>query len=146
MFWGRSWLIIYQKKISKIFWYTKNVFYVLTISSLIGTITCQSIFVKIARGFISCNLIKSVSLSLRKKCPYSELFWSAFSHIRTEIGEIRYRVPLRIQSKCSKIRSTITLNTDTFHAAFLTKRTQIFQTWFLVKSFLQGTSNSTGNN
>ena len=27
--------------------------------------------------------------SLRKKCPYSELFWSVFSHIRTEYGEIR---------------------------------------------------------
>ena len=26
--------------------------------------------------------------SLRKKCPYSVLLWSAFSHIRTEYGEI----------------------------------------------------------
>ena len=26
--------------------------------------------------------------SLRKKCPYSRLFWSAFSHILTEYGEI----------------------------------------------------------
>ena len=26
--------------------------------------------------------------TLRKKCPYSELFWSAFSRIRTEYGEI----------------------------------------------------------
>ena len=25
---------------------------------------------------------------LRKKCPYSELFWSAFSRIRTEYREI----------------------------------------------------------
>ena len=25
---------------------------------------------------------------LLKKCPYSELFWSAFSHIRTEYGKI----------------------------------------------------------
>ena len=29
--------------------------------------------------------------SLRKKCPYSELFWSVFSRIRTEYGEIRGR-------------------------------------------------------
>ena len=28
-------------------------------------------------------------VTLRKKCPYSELFWSAFSRIRTEYGEIR---------------------------------------------------------
>ena len=27
--------------------------------------------------------------TLRKKCPYSELFWSAFSSIRTKYGEIR---------------------------------------------------------
>ena len=26
--------------------------------------------------------------SLCKKCPYSELFWSAFSRVRTEYGEI----------------------------------------------------------
>ena len=26
--------------------------------------------------------------SLRQKCPYSELFWSALSRIRTEYGEI----------------------------------------------------------
>ena len=26
--------------------------------------------------------------TLREKCPYSELFWSAFSRIQTESGEI----------------------------------------------------------
>ena len=26
--------------------------------------------------------------ALRKKCPYSKSFWSAFSRIRTEYGEI----------------------------------------------------------
>ena len=25
---------------------------------------------------------------MREKCPYSELFWSVFSRIRTEYGEI----------------------------------------------------------
>ena len=29
------------------------------------------------------------SVSLREKCPYSDIFWSAFSHIRTEYGEIQ---------------------------------------------------------
>ena len=28
-------------------------------------------------------------VTLREKCPYSELFWSVFSRIRTEYGEIR---------------------------------------------------------
>ena len=42
---------------------------------------------------------------LRKKSPYSELFWSVFSHIRTDYGEIK-----------SRIRTRITPSTDTFHA------------------------------
>ena len=29
-----------------------------------------------------------VLIPLREKCPYSELFWSFFSRIRTEYGEI----------------------------------------------------------
>ena len=29
-----------------------------------------------------------MSTTLREKCPYSELFWSAFSHIWAEYGEI----------------------------------------------------------
>ena len=37
--------------------------------------------------------------SLRKKCPYSELFWAVFSQIRTEYGEIQsislYSVQMR---------------------------------------------------
>ena len=36
---------------------------------------------------------------LRKKCPYSELFWSAFSHIRTEYGEIRSISPYLVQMR-----------------------------------------------
>ena len=28
-------------------------------------------------------VLKSIKLTLRKKCPYSELFWCAFSRIRT---------------------------------------------------------------
>ena len=31
-------------------------------------------------------------LSLREKCPYSELFWPAFSRIRIEYGVIHYMV------------------------------------------------------
>ena len=43
----------------------------------------------------------SCCLTLRKKCPYSQFFWSAFSHIRTKHGEI------------------LTPNTDTFHSVWL---------------------------
>ena len=41
---------------------------------------------------------------LRKKCPYSELFWS----------------------KCGKMRSRITSNTDTFHAVFQLIVSEVF--------------------
>ena len=34
------------------------------------------------------NWESSLCPLLRKKCPYSELFWSTFSRIRTEYGEI----------------------------------------------------------
>ena len=47
--------------------------------------------------------------SLRKKCPYADLFWSVFSRIWTQYGDIR-----KI-SKCGKIRTNVTTNKDTFH-------------------------------
>ena len=51
---------------------------------------------------------------LREKSPYSELFCSVLSNIRTEYE--RYRVSLRIQSECRKTWTRITPNTDTFYA------------------------------
>ena len=36
-------------------------------------------------------------VSLREKCPYSEFFWSAFSHIRTEYKEILRISPYPVQ-------------------------------------------------
>ena len=35
--------------------------------------------------------------SLRKKCTYSELFWSVFSRIRTEYGEMQSISPYLVQ-------------------------------------------------
>ena len=43
---------------------------------------------------------KSTYYALRKKCSYSELFWSVF--------------------RCGKIRNSITANTDPFHAVTAT--------------------------
>ena len=68
-------------------------------------------------------LVLSVQQALCEKCPYSELFWPAFSRIRTEYVEI---LPsLRIQSECEKIWTRITPNTDTFYAVkiYLDKET-----------------------
>ena len=47
-------------------------------------------------------------LSLRERCSYSEFFWSVFSHIWTEYGEISVRM--------GEKRTRKTPNTDTFHA------------------------------
>ena len=55
-----------------------------------------------------------VTNTLREKCPYSKLLWSAFSRIRTENGEIR-----SIQSECGKMRTRITPKIDTFYAVIL---------------------------
>ena len=49
------------------------------------------------------NLITVSLPSLSEKYPYSEFFWSVFSRIRTEYGEIWTRK---------------TANTDTFYAVF----------------------------
>ena len=51
-----------------------------------------------------------------EKCPYSEfpsLYFPAFG-----LNTKRYRVSLRIQSKCGIMQTKETLNTDTFHAIF----------------------------
>ena len=59
-------------------------------------------------------LSKFRTCTLRKNCPYSEFFWSEFSRIRTEHGEIRST--LLIQSERRKIEIRRTPNTDTFQA------------------------------
>ena len=63
-----------------------------------------------------------MSGTLRKKRPYSELFLSVLSRIRTEYSEIRGIDTVRylcIQSACEKTQPRITPNTDTFHAVVI---------------------------
>ena len=46
-------------------------------------------FKKLEKALISLEKNSMLAIrSLREKCPYSELFWSAFSRIWTEYGEI----------------------------------------------------------
>ena len=40
-----------------------------------------------------------LTLPLREKCPYSELFWSAFSHIHTEYGGILLIFPYSVRMR-----------------------------------------------
>ena len=42
------------------------------------------------------------ALCTAKKCPYSELFWSVFSRIRTEYGEIRSISPYSVRMQENK--------------------------------------------
>ena len=41
--------------------------------------------------------IENDTVTLRKKCPYSELFWSAFSSSRTEYGKVRSISPYSVR-------------------------------------------------
>ena len=52
--------------------------------------------------------------ALDEMCPYSDFSGPYFLAFRLNTG--RYRVSLRIQSKCGKIRTRKTPNADTFHA------------------------------
>ena len=38
-------------------------------------------------------------ISLREKCPYSELFWSVFLRIRTEYGETQSISPYLVRMR-----------------------------------------------
>ena len=53
----------------------------------------------------------------RLKCPYSELFWSDFPAFGLNME--RYKVSVRIQCECRKIRTRIITNTDTFYAVYV---------------------------
>ena len=63
--------------------------------------------------FISCFLTSATKMlhKLREKCPNAEFFWSTFSRIWTEYGNLN----LCIQSKCKKIRTRKTPYLDNFY-------------------------------
>ena len=52
-----------------------------------------------SRNFIRSRNFLGLSYSLRKTCPYSELFWSIFSRIRTEYGEMRSISPYSVRMR-----------------------------------------------
>ena len=81
------------------------------------------------------NLVKwlDLQLPLRKKCPCSELFWSAFFPHFPAFGlnTERYGEYLSVFSpnagKCGKNADQITPNTDSFYAMlYKSKRLQVF--------------------
>ena len=46
---------------------------------------------------LNVRILENPTPTLREKCSYSELFWSAFSHIRTEYEEILRISPYSVQ-------------------------------------------------
>ena len=66
-------------------------------------ITCTPEVSTYCKGFLNsakCHLTRKwLSIALRKKCPYSEFFWTVFSRIRTEYREMRSIPPYSVQMR-----------------------------------------------
>ena len=77
-------------------------------------------------------------LSLRKKCPYSEVFWSAFFPHFPAFGLDTREIPPPVFSpSAGKTRTRITSNTDTFYPVYnLPIKPQIESDVFDVMKFL----------
>ena len=73
----------------------------------------------IYKSDLICNILGVIHSS---HCVKSVRIWSySGPHFPSfEINTKRYSISLRIQSKCGKIRTRITLNKDTFYAVCLT--------------------------
>ena len=58
------------------------------------------------KSFCRSYFLNALEIPRRKKSPYSELFWSAFSPVFPAFGlnTERYTVSLRIQSECETLR------------------------------------------
>ena len=85
--------------------------------------------------FSACSLqwrsknCQKEKLTLPKKCPYSELFWSTFfPHFPTfGLNTDRYSPYLvRIRANVGKMRTRITPNTDTFYAVWVLHSNHFF--------------------
>ena len=83
--------------------------------------------------------------TLHENCPYSELFWSAFSHIRTEYGEIRSISPYSVQMR--ENADQITPNTDIFHVVRYLAKLKLLNIWFvfppMYRNFYKSRENQT---
>ena len=109
-------LVLSERVVLEVFC-QKNVFRIF--SKFLGKHLCRSLdFNKVAehlRATVSVlsksSLMKGLWLarkypSLRKKCSYSELFWSVFSNIRTEYGEVRSISPYSIRMRKNAYQNT----------------------------------------
>ena len=56
--------------------------------------------------YLPINLKLCTEVAQRQMCPYSELFWSAFSRIWTEYGEIRSISPYPVWKRENAVQNT----------------------------------------
>ena len=86
-----------------------NICFILMLSFILQQIRA------LARNWFTLLNILFKCMSLCEKCPYSEFFWSVFSRIRTEYGEIR------------------SMDMDTFHVVWHIEKTKhIHQLCFVI--------------
>ena len=98
--------------------------------------TLQCLYYRTAEAYSEPFQISKIK-PLGKKCQYSELFWSVFSSIWTEYGEIRSISPYSI--RVSRMRTRMTSNTDTFHTvSILGKLLTTFRQLFILLDVLRG--------
>ena len=96
-------------------WASAPVFYVKISEVFTGkcfyTKAVQKFFYKTQRKTLALTSLQVAGpeLSLRQECPYSKLFWSAFSRIRTEHKEI-----LRISPYSLRMRKTTDQNNSEY--------------------------------
>ena len=53
-------------------------------------------------SYLFLLIIFNIKEALRDKCPYSEFFWSLFSRIRTDYGEILRIFPYSVRMRENK--------------------------------------------
>ena len=86
--WFFRWLkIIYQ------YWWSTLVYNVTLVPIVYTERNCQ-----VSYDFLVNNLYVN-QFTLREKCPYSEFFWSIFSHIRNEYGGIPRISPYSVRMR-----------------------------------------------
>ena len=81
---------------------------------------------------LSCfERVWRVKLVTGKKCPYSELFWSAFSRIRTEYGVLGIRTLFTQWVKANNFLENFKRPSKDFHKILLKKHPRLSSFLFL---------------
>ena len=82
---------------------------------------------------IGKNTVFILRSTLREKCPYSELFWSVFSRIRTEYGEM-----LRISPYSVRMRKNTDQNNSEYghFCAVQILKYHSAEIWFLLHHYI----------